>query len=108
MLFESFLGFIRAVERFTAFVLAGAGMVATNNQVTTSVVLADQCVPDGFAGTAHAHGQRQEGELGRAGRELRQQQLITTDASEVIHIARLSHSNDWVDQKIGFDSFSRA
>ena len=93
MLLEQFLRLVRAVKRLSVRVLAGARVVATNNKMRDPVVLADQRVPDGFARSAHAHSQGQQGQFHRPRRIFREQQLIAAHAREVIHVARLRHSD---------------
>ena len=71
VLFEKFLGFIRAVERLSVGVIPGTCVISSNDQVGTAVVLADDTVPDCFAGPTHAHRQRQHHQLHRSRRILR-------------------------------------
>src|SRR5438128_199176 len=60
VLLEKFLGLVGTIERLAVSVLARTGVIATHNEVRDSVVLADECVPNGFARSAHTHGQRQQ------------------------------------------------
>jgi len=56
--FDEGVGVVGSVEIFTVFFLvAGAGVVSTDDEVGASVVFSDEGVPDGFAGTGHAHGE---------------------------------------------------
>ena len=66
VLLHELLGVVRSVERLAVGVLAGAGVVAADDEVRAAVVLADDRVPDRFARAAHPHRQRQERQLGRA------------------------------------------
>ena len=58
MFLEEVLGIVRPVEVLTVRVFARPGMIAPDDNVRTAVVLANDRVPQGFAGTAHAHRQR--------------------------------------------------
>jgi len=62
--------------------------------------LADQCVPDGLAWTAHAHGQRQQGKFRSRLRELGEQQLVAAHTRVVIHIAGLRHAHHGMNQQV--------
>src|SRR6266404_3873289 len=66
VLLEDFLGLVGTVERLAIGVLARTGVVAAHDKVATTVVLANQSVPDGLAGSTHAHGQGQQGKLHRS------------------------------------------
>ena len=57
---EQLLGGVGAVEGLAGAVVAGAGMVAADDQVGAAVVLADDRVPERLARAGHAHGQRQD------------------------------------------------
>src|ERR1035437_3395759 len=91
MLLEQFLGLIRAIERLAVAILSRTGMVAADDEVRATVILANQAVPDRFPRPAQAHGERQQGEFDRAVRVLREQQLVAAGADEVIDVARLGH-----------------
>ena len=56
VLAEQVLCIIGAVEIFACGVLAGAGVVAANDEMGAAVVLADQAVPERLARACHAHG----------------------------------------------------
>jgi hypothetical protein len=47
-------------------VLSGSGVITADNEVGSTEVLADDGVPDGFAGTGHAHREGKESERGHA------------------------------------------
>jgi hypothetical protein len=46
----------RLVEGNAFGVIARAGVIAPDNEVRCAVVLADDCMPERFTGTGHAHG----------------------------------------------------
>ena len=100
MLLQELLGIVRAVERLAALVLAGAGVVAADDEVRAAVVLADDRVPDGFARAAHSHRERQEREHGRVLRVVRHEGLVAADARVVVDVARLGHADDRVDEQV--------
>ena len=101
VLLDELLGIVRAVERLAALVLAGAGVVAADDEVRAAVVLADDGVPDGFARAAHSHREREEREHGRVLRVVRHERLVAADARVVVDVARLGHADDRVDEQVG-------
>ena len=60
VLLHELLRVVRAVERLAVAVVAGAGVIAADDEVRAAVVLADDRVPHGFARAAHAHRERQQ------------------------------------------------
>ena len=64
MLAEQVLRVVGAVEILAGGVLAGAGVVAADDEMGAAVVLADQPVPDRLARAGHAHGKVQQGHRG--------------------------------------------
>ena len=60
--FDCVLGVVGSVELLSFGVFAGSGVVSAYDEVGGAVVLADDGVPDGFAGTSHSHGQREQSE----------------------------------------------
>ena len=98
MLLEQFLGVVRTVEVLAVGILSWTGMVAAHDEVRAPMVFSYQAVPHRFARSAHAHGERQHGELDRALRILREQQLIAAGADEIIHVARLGHADRGVNE----------
>jgi len=105
---EEFLRLVGTVEWFAIGILARAGVVAADDEVGATVILADERVPDGLARTAHAHCQREQGEFGRAGGILADEELVTADAGEVIDVARLGHADGRVNEEAGLDLFRGA
>jgi len=108
VLFENFLRFVRTIERLAVRILAGAGVIAADDEVGAAVVFPDERVPDGLAWSAHAHGEREQRKLRSALREFWKQQLIAAHAGVVIDVAWLGHAYDGMNQQVGFDLFSRA
>ena len=90
---EQLLGVVGAVERLALRVVAGAGMVAADDEVGAAVVLADERVPDRLARAAHAHRERQQRELDRPLRILGEQRLVAAHAGVVVDVARLGHAH---------------
>lgn len=95
------LGVVRAVVVLAVLVLAGAGVVTADNEVRGAVVLTDNGVPDGLAGTAHAHGQGQQSQGGHAVGVSGEEGLVDTDTGEVINVTGLGHADDGVDEDVG-------
>ena len=103
MLLEQFLGVVRTVEVLAVGILSWTGMIAAHDEVRASMVFSYQAVPHRFARSAHAHGERQHGELDRALGILREQQLIAAGADEIIHVARLGHADRGMNEQIRLD-----
>jgi hypothetical protein len=95
------LSIVRTVVILAVLVLAGAGVVTTDNEVGRTVVLADDGVPDSLTGTTHAHGEGKKGEGGHAVRVAGQEGLVDTDTGEVVNVTRLGQANDGVDENVG-------
>ncbi len=61
---QKFLGIVWTVKVIAVAVLARPGMVPTDDEMRAAVILADDRVPERFAGPAHAHRQRQQAQHG--------------------------------------------
>ena len=98
-------GFARRRGRRTAAagVLAGPRMIATDDEVRAAVVLPNDGVPHALAGTAHAHGERQERQERGVERVRGDQRLIAAHPCVVIHVARLRHPDHGVHQQVRLD-----
>jgi len=101
VLLDGVLGVVGAVEVLALAVAAGTGVVAADNEVGGTVVLADDGVPDGLAGTTHAHGKRKQTEDGHAVGVAVHDGLVDTDASEVVNVTGLGQADDGVDEDVG-------
>lgn len=95
------LGIIGAVEIHTLGVLSRAGVVATNNEVGSTMILADDGVPDSLTRTTHAHSQGQQTENGHAVGVSGKEGLVDADTGEVVDVTRLGETHDGVDQHVG-------
>ena len=89
----------------TVRALAGAGVITTHDEVGYAVILSDEGMPDCFPWPPHAHGQRQHRKLYRSLGIFREQQLIATDASEIVDVSRFGHADRGMNEEIGFDGF---
>ena len=78
-------------------------MVAANDQMRAAIVLANDGMPQGFAGPGHTHGKVEQAQRGGLFRVLFQDVLVAADAREVIYVARFGHANHRMDQQIGLD-----
>ena len=83
-------------------------MVATNNEVGSTVVLANDGVPDSLTRTSHTHGEWQESENGHTVGVSWKESLVDTHTSEVVNVTWLGQTHDWVDQDIGLAGASGA
>ena len=98
---HQFLGIVGTVERLALGVVAGAGMIAADDEVRAAVVLADDGVPDGLARTGHAHGQVQQRQRRGLLRVLLEHVLVAAHAGVVVDIAGLGQADHRVDQQVG-------
>lgn len=101
VLFDKVLGIVGAVKVFALAVLTGTGVVTTDDKVGGTVVLADNGVPQGLAGTSHAHGQGQEGENGHSVGVAGEESLVDADAGKVVNVSGLGETDDGVDEDVG-------
>lgn len=106
--FHGVLGVVGAVELFAFGVLAGSGVVSSDDEMCGSVVLSDDGVPDRFSWSTHAHCQREETEDGHAVRVAREDSFVHPDTCEVIDVARLRQSDYGVNEDVGLTSSSGA
>jgi hypothetical protein len=72
------------------------------------VVLTDDSVPDGLAGTTHTHGKAEQTQDGHAVGVAGQEGLIGADTGEVVNVTGLGETDDGVDQDVGLARASRA
>ena len=101
VLLDGVLGVVRAVEVFAGAVLAGAGVVAADDEVRGAVVLADDGVPDRLPRSTHAHGQREQTQDGHAVGVAREQRLVNPHPGEVVDVAGFGQADDGVDEDVG-------
>lgn len=101
VLLDRILRIVRAVKVDALGVLSRTSVITAHNEVGSTVILADDSVPDGLAGTAHAHGKGQETQHGHAIGVARQQRLVYADAGEVVDVAGLGQADNRVDQHVG-------
>jgi hypothetical protein len=64
---EKLLRGVRRIERPPGRIAAGAGVVATDDEVRAAEVLADDAMKQGLARPAHAHRQGQQRQLHSSG-----------------------------------------
>ena len=101
VLLDGVLCVVRTVEVLTLAVAAGTGVVTTDDEVGSTVVLADNGVPDGLTGTAHTHSQRKQTENGHAVGVAVHDGLVDTDTGEVVNVTGLGETDDGVDEHVG-------
>lgn len=101
VLLDGVLGVVGPVPVDALAVLAGPGVVAPHDEVRRAVVLADDGVPDGLAGPAHAHGEGQQAQHRHPVRVSRQKRLVHAHPREVVDVSGLGQTHDRVDQHVG-------
>ena len=72
VLLEQLLRFVGSVKLFAIGVIARSGVITSYDEMRAAVILTDQRMPDGLAGSSHAHGQREERELYCSRRKFRE------------------------------------
>jgi hypothetical protein len=75
-------------------------MISPHDEVSGTVVLANDCVPDCLSWPAHAHGQGKEAQCRHSAWVSRQQRLVHSDSGEMVDIAWLRQSDYGVDQHV--------
>lgn len=101
VLLDEDLSIIRTVVVLALLVLTGTGVVTANDEVGSTVVLSDNGVPEGLAGTTHSHGEGQKSESSHAVGVSGQESLVDTDTGEVVNVTGLGETNDGLDQNVG-------
>lgn len=91
-------------------------MITADDKVGDAVVLADECMPEGFAGTTHTHGEGEEREDSHTTRIaaifIRQNKcyrlripvhdgLVDAHTGKVVNVAGLGHADNGVDDDVG-------
>ncbi|HTP62195.1 MAG TPA: hypothetical protein VMJ14_08935 [Burkholderiales bacterium] len=82
------------IEIMALRVLAGAGVISPDDEVTAAVVFADDRVPKSLFRPGHAHRQRQQGQHRRILRVAPQHFLIAAHPGVVVDVARFRLSCD--------------
>ena len=75
-------------------------MVTTNDEVCSTVVLADDRVPDGFTRTGHAHGESEKTKDSHTVGVTWENGLVDTDTGEVVDVTGLCKTDDGVDEDV--------
>jgi hypothetical protein len=101
VLLDGVLCVVRTVEVLTLAVAAGTGVVTADDEVGSTVVLADNGVPDGLTRTTHTHSQRKQTEDGHAVGVAVHDGLVDTDTGEVVNVTGLGETDDGVDKHVG-------
>lgn len=97
---DKVLGIVGTVEVLALGVLSRTGVVTSDDEVCCAEVLTDDRVPDGFAGTSHAHGEREKGEMAEAVGVLLHDSLVDAHTGVVVNVSRLGKTDDGVDEDV--------
>lgn len=108
VLLDELLGVVGPVEVLALGVLTGTSVVTADDEVSRTVVLADNGMPESLTGTTHTHGEREKAKDGHTVGVTGEKGLIGTDTGEVVDITGLCEANNRVDQDIGLTSTSGA
>lgn len=108
VLLDGVLSIVGTVEILALGVGTRTGVVTTNNEVGSTMVLADDGVPDGLTGTTHTHGQTEETQDGHAVGVTGKERLVCADTGEVVNVTGLGQTDNRVNQDIGLAGTSRA
>jgi hypothetical protein len=101
VLLDKNLSIIRTVVVLALLVLTGTGVVTTNDEVGSTVVLADDGVPESLTRTTHSHGEGQESKGSHTVGVTGQESLVDTDTGEVIDVTGLGETDDRLDEDVG-------
>lgn len=104
VLLNKVLSVVWAVEVDTLAVLAGTSVVTANNEVSCTVVLADDGVPERLTRTSHTHGEGQQTQNGHAVGVAGKKSLVDADTGEVINVTGLGKTDDGVDEHVGLSA----
>jgi hypothetical protein len=99
---------IWAVKFFSFAVFARSCMVATHNEMSCPIVLANDSMPNSFTGSTHTHGQREKTKDCHAIGVSWEQGLVNADTGEMVNVTRLRQTDNWVDKNICLTSTSGA
>lgn len=102
------LSVVWSVDLLTLAVLAWTGVVTPNDKVCSTVVLANDGVPESLTGTTHAHGKRQQTQNSHSVGVARQESLVDTHSSKMVNVAGLGKTNDRVDEDVGLSAAGSA
>src|SRR5215470_19596610 len=101
VLAKKFLCLIRIIEGQAVRLKPRPRMVPSHDEVGSTVVLADNGVPEGFARSTHTHGEREERKHHPVLRVARQDCLVAAHPRLRIDVPGLRHPHHRVDQQIG-------
>jgi len=94
------LSIVGAIELDTLGVASGASVVSSDNEVSGTMVLTDNGVPDGLTGSSHAHSKWEKAKdshtIGISGEE----SLVDTYTGEVINVAWFGETHNGVDKDV--------
>ena len=75
-------------------------MVATDDEVSSSVVLSNDGVPDGLSWPTHTHSKTQQAQHSHSIRIARHQRLIHSHTSEVVNVTRFCKTDNRVNEDV--------
>ncbi|VUC36812.1 unnamed protein product [Clonostachys rosea] len=101
VLLDEVLSVVRTIVVLAVLVLTGTGVVTADDEVGGTVVLADDGVPEGLTGTAHAHSEGKESESTHAVGVTGQESLVDTDTGEVVNVTGLGQADNGVNEDVG-------
>lgn len=101
VLFNGVLSIVWTIELLPLAVFSWSGVITSDNEMSGSVVLADDSVPDGLTWSTHAHGEWEETKDGHAVWISWEESLVDANTSEVVNVSWLGKANDWVNQDVG-------
>lgn len=82
-------------------VLTGTSVITPNDEVGSTVVLADDGVPESLTRTTHSHGEGQKSKGGHTVGVTGQESLVDADTGEVIDVTGLGETDDRLDEDVG-------
>ena len=101
------LGIIMPIKVLSGGVLAGPSVVSADDKMSRTVVLADDCMPDGFSWASHTHSQRQECQVTHPVGVLGHDSLVDSNSRIVVDVTGFCQPDDGVDENVGL-AFARS
>jgi len=99
--FHHFLSIIRPIKVDSLVILARTGVIPTDNEVSSTVVLADNGMPNSLTWTTHSHRKRQQRQNGHSVGVPGHNSLVYTDPGVVVDVSGLGKTDDWMDEDVG-------
>ena len=102
VLLEQFLGSVGPVVGLAAGFGPGAGMIAADDKVGASEILANDAMPKGLPRTGHPHGEVEQTEGGGLLGIRFEDAFVAAHPGKVVDVPLAGHPDDGVNEEVGF------